>query len=211
MSSSFARKSLTVAVGVVLSGLSQAATVQTRAVAPSQPSVAAIAAAAGDSSRLMLRSGIFDPLTQSIEASAVVDGLAAAPVQSRYAIVQFGKSGGEARRALEAQGVTFLGYVPNNAYYVRLNGADIAGVRSAAGVRWAGAVAPGLKIDPRLWSNTRGGLKDRGDLRYDIEIATFLGEDPSLVTSALKRAVADLEVAHVDADASAPRRVRVSV
>jgi hypothetical protein len=211
MSSSFAKKSLAVAVGLVLSGLSQAATVHTRAVAPSPPSPAAIAAAAGDSSRLLLRAGIVDPLAQRIEAGSVVEGLADAPAQPRYAIVQFGKAGADARRALEASGVTFLGYVPNNAYYVRLNGADLAGVRSAAGVRWAGAVAPGLKIDPRLWASRRAELKDRGDARYDIEIETFLGEDPAVVTSALRRAVADLDIAHVDADASAPRRVRVSV
>jgi hypothetical protein len=211
MSLSFARKSLTVAVGLVLSGLSQAATVQTRAVAPSPPSTAAVAAAAGDSSRLMLRAGIFDPLTQRIEASSVVEGLAAASAEPRYAIVQFGKAGGDARRALEAYGVTFLGYVPNNAYYVRLNGADLGAVRRAAGVRWAGGVSPGLKIDPRLWEAGRGELKDRGDARYNLEIETFLGEDPSVVTGALRRAVADLAVEHVSPDASAPRRVRVSV
>lgn len=211
MSSLFAKKSLALAVGLVLSGLSQAATVETRAVAPSPPSPQAIAAAAGDASRLLLRAGIFDPLRQHIDAAAVVDGIAGMPAQPRYAIVQFGKADADARRALEAAGITFLGYVPNNAYYVRLNGADLGGVRAATGVRWAGAVAPGLKIDPRLWSARRAALRDRGDARYNIEIETFLGEDPALVTAALRRAVADVEVLHVSNDSNAARRVRFSV
>src|SRR5690606_11827770 len=79
------------------------------------PSPGAIDAARGDANLLILRAGVFDPRSQRLDLQAIG---AAAPAPTGYAIVQFEPGRLEARKALARAGVEFLGYVPNNAYYV---------------------------------------------------------------------------------------------
>lgn len=209
--SSFVVKSLVVAVGIALSGAAAAADSRMRVLDVAPPSAATVIENAGDGRVLLLRAGIFDPLTRTVSAKHAVPGLKASSPQPRYAIVQFDKVDADSRRSLEALGAAVLGYVPNNAYYVRLNGLDLASLRGAANVRWAGAVQPELKIDPALYSTARGALAiDPANQRHTLEIETMRGESPAAVAKALQQAVTDIVVTHVDAGATG-RHLRASV
>jgi hypothetical protein len=141
------RTALAVALTVALAGMSPAWSADT--VVASAPSIDAIDAARGDARLIILRAGVFDPATQQLDARDVG---ASASVASTYALVQFRAGQLGARKALAQRGVEFLGYVPNNAYYVRLNGVPLAELTGNAAVRWAGNVQPAMKLDPALWS-----------------------------------------------------------
>ena len=121
-------------------------------VVPSSPTPDAIEAARPNSGLLLLRAGIFDSVSQQLDFSAAG---AAPATRSSHAIVQFQPGQLADRKALEQRGVEFLGYVPNNAYYVRLSGLGLEQLRRDPAVRWAGTVEPGMKLDPRLWSGVR--------------------------------------------------------
>jgi len=111
------------------------------------PGVDAIDAARSSPNLLILRGGIFDPASQALDFSAA--GVANA-AGSSYAIVQFQPNHLDARKALAKAGVQFLGYVPNNAYYVRLNGLGLSELAHDPAIRWAG-VAPG-SMSPAICS-----------------------------------------------------------
>ena len=120
MKTTFRRSALASALALALSQ-AYAAPVDLRSAVPAQrPDIDTIAVAATMPDLLILRAGAYDPATQRLDL-----GLSAAAdvVSSRYAIVQFHVDSVETGRAqLQKQGVAFVGYVPNNAYIVRLNG-----------------------------------------------------------------------------------------
>src|SRR5690606_5088924 len=97
-----------------------------------------------------------DPATQRLDLRASANADAAS---TRYAIVQFKADAlADGRRSLQALGIDFVGYVPNNAYLVRLNGSTLDEVRANPAVRAVEHQPAGLKIDPRLWTDARGHL-----------------------------------------------------
>jgi hypothetical protein len=163
------------------------------AVAASQPSVTAIDAARGNPHLIILRAGVFDPAAQQLDVRAVGAASAAA---SGYAIVQF-KPGplAAARKALVARGVELLGYVPNNAYYARLNGVPLADIAQDPAVRYAGAVEPAMKLDPTLWLASRGtSAALQNDGRYELMIEGYAGVSSARIESVLAKQVAGVEI-----------------
>ena len=88
-------------------------------IAATSPTPDAIESARPNTSLLILRAGIYDPAQQSLDFSA---SNAAPASASSYAIVQFQQGGSVDRKTLAKRGIEFLGYVPNNAYYVKLSG-----------------------------------------------------------------------------------------
>ncbi|HET9047486.1 MAG TPA: S8 family serine peptidase [Chiayiivirga sp.] len=68
----------------------------------------------------------------------------------------------EQRRAIEAAGARVIGYVPYNAFIVRMAPALDANVRAIAGVTWTGPFMPALKVDPNIYAELKaGGIVDR--------------------------------------------------
>ena len=115
------------------------------------PARAAVALreAAPDGMLVRLASGSFDPLRQSLDYSAVhLDGEVAEP---DYGLVQLHQGATTARKELEAAGVVFFGYVPDNTFQVRLTPQSRKLLASHPSVRWLGPWAPGYKVSPRLW------------------------------------------------------------
>src|SRR5690606_30053080 len=110
------------------------------------PTPTGIDAARGNPDLLILNAGVFDPAAEAIAARSV--GAAADIAASAYAIVQFRDSADftAARSALVKQGVEFLAYVPNNAWYVRLGHDGLRSAQRHADVRWAGLLQPALKV-----------------------------------------------------------------
>ncbi len=155
-------------------------------VASVHPSLAALDAARQNPDVIILQAGIFDPRTQRLDMQGI--GIAPAAPTSAYGIVQFHPEDMKKQRAaLRARGVELLGYVPNNAYYVRLNGNRLADLAQAGGVRWAGALEPAMKLDARLWLAERAtSAARRPDGRYEIIVHAFRGLSSLAIANKIK-------------------------
>jgi hypothetical protein len=186
-----ARTALAAALAIALGAAAANATAATTVVA-AQPSITTIDAARGNPNLIILRAGVFDPANQTLDTREVG---AAAAADSNYAIVQFKPGQLKARKALVARGVEFLGYVPNNAYYVRLNGVKLTDVALESSVRWAGSVAPALKLDSSLWTaarTTSAALQEDG--HYEIMIQAFDGVSSAGIETLLAKKVPSVEI-----------------
>ena len=178
----------------------------TRVVATS-PAPDAIDSARTNPELLILRGGIFDPASQQLDFSAA--GVAAG-AGSSYAIVQFQPGHLVERKALARRGIEFLGYVPNNAYYVKLSGLGLDELRHDPAVRWAGAVQPGMKLDPRLWSGERADAR-QADGSYEIRVHAFRGVPSATIAAALQKLVPGVHITAQSERADAPQYVRAAV
>lgn len=178
-------------------------------IAAAPPSVTTIDAARANPNLVILRAGVFDPSAQTLDVRAVG---AATVASSDYAIVQFLPGRLAARQALAAQGAEFLGYVPNNAYYVRLHGMSLDRVRRLAGVRWAGADAPALKLDPTLWQvGRRNSAARQWDGSYEVQLDAFAGAAPAAIVAALEKMVPGVTITGRSERAQAGQYVRAAV
>jgi Subtilase family len=152
-----------------------------QAVGPEQLTDARVA----DKRLLLLRAGLFDPTQEQVDYSAT--GAAPAASTGRYGVIQFADGDNTARTRLEKQGVRVLGYVPNNAFIVRLDdGRSLAELSRDSKVRWSGLYQPGMKLDPNLYTANRTALSEapkRGGI--DVEIFGFSGESAHQIAEAL--------------------------
>lgn len=206
-----ARTALAVALATALAagGAFAAPTTQISA-APPAPD--AIEAARSNPDLLILRAGTFDPLAQHIDAVAI--GAAPPTSLSAYAIVQFKDAIqlAAARHALTTQGVQFLNYLPNNAYYVRLGADGLASLRKDPAVRWANLLQPAFKLDPQLWSAARATSSARqANGRYEIRIDGFAGVSSASMAAQLVKRVPGVEITVRSERADALPYVRAAV
>ncbi|HVT33821.1 MAG TPA: S8 family serine peptidase, partial [Rhodanobacteraceae bacterium] len=188
-------------------GTTSAAT-SVRAAAPSPEAIDAARATPGT---IILRSGIFDPAREVLDSAAI--GAAPATALSRYAIVQFQPGRlADQRKALEARGVEFLGYVPNHAYYVRLGHATLDAVARDRDVRWAGFVQPAFKLDPALWTASRiDSPAKQADGRYELMIQGFKGASSSEIAATIEKEVPGVSITQRSVRADAAPYVRAAV
>ncbi len=176
-------------------------------IAATSPTPDAIEAARPNASLLILRAGIFDPAAESLDFPAATAAPAGA---SSYAIVQFQPGHVVDRKALARRGIQFLGYVPNNAYYVKLPGLGLDALRNDPAVRWAGTVEPGMKLAPELWSGNRDSAR-QADGTYEIRIHAFRGVASAQVAAAIEKLVPGVRITAQSERADAPQYVRASV
>jgi len=204
-----ARTALAAALTIALGAIAPHA-VAANTVIAGQPSLDAIDAARGNPELILLRAGVFDPARQTLDLREVG---AAAATDSNYAIVQFkAEQLKAARKALVARGVEILGYVPNNAYYVRLNGVRLGDLAQDASVRWAGAVAPAMKLDPALWTSARAtSAALQNDGRYELMIQAFDGVSSASIEGQLVKQVPGVEITLRSTRAQALPYVRAKV
>lgn len=194
------RSALASALALALSQAT-AAPVDLRTAVPAQrPDIDTIAVAATLPDLLILRGGAYDPASQRLDLH--LSG-AADVVSSRYAIFQFHADAMESgRKALEMQGASVVGYVPNNAYLVRLNNTSLDALKRSVGVRAAEPYAAGQKIDPRLWTDVRSQLlqqvpEDAPGSNQLLDIVTvrgFQGESSAQIEAALHKVVPNVRV-----------------
>jgi hypothetical protein len=175
-------------------------------IAATSPTPDAIEAARPNASLLILRAGIYDPAAQALDFSAANAAPASA---SSYAIVQFQQGRTVDRKALAKRGIEFLGYVPNNAYYVKLSGLGLDELRSDPAVRWAGVVQPGMKVAPELWTNRDTARQADGS--YEIRIHAFRGVTAAQIAAAVEKLVPGVRITAESQRADAPQYVRASV
>jgi len=202
------RTTLAVALSLALGATASVASATTPVIA-ALPSVESIDAARGNASLLILRAGIFDPVTQHLETQP----MGAAPAgDSAYAIVQFHPDALRARKDLAAKGIEFLAYVPNNAYFVRLNGQSLDRLREDPAVRWAGRYTPEMKLDPSLWTASRANSPAlQADGRYELMIEGFSGVPSARIQAAIERSVPQVEITMRSERADAAPYVRARV
>ncbi len=206
-SNTLARTALAAAVIFAL-GNAQAAPGPLQSVAPQAVTADQLTdAKASEPHLLLLRSGLIDPTAQRIDFSAT--GAAADVVSGRYAIVQFESDPAKSRARLEKRGVTFLGYVPNNAYQVRLENNALQELRADASVRWVGIYQPGQKLDPALWTAARSDLALAPQGGLEIDVFGFAGESAKQIGAALVK-VSGVTIVSIAEDDSVPF-VRVHV
>jgi serine protease AprX len=84
------------------------------------------------------------------------------------------------KHAVKAAGGDLDGYIPDNAFIVRLTAAALARIKQLDCVRWVGLYQPAYKLAPRL----SGGLPDL----YRVELATWAD------ASAVRRALAAMQI-----------------
>jgi len=208
-STSLRLSALAAAIGVAIGAAAPASA--TNPFTATQPDVQTIADARGNPSLLIFRAGVFDPLKQTLDARRI--GAASVPATANsYAIVQFQPGQLSARKALQARGVEFLGYVPNNAYYVRLNGVSLDQLKQDGKIRWAGAIDPGLKVDPTLWQDSRvTSAAKQWDGNYELEVDLFPGAAPAVVVAALEKSVPGVAITGSSEREGAGQYVRAKV
>lgn len=206
------RTALAAALALALGAVTAPVHSATTPIAAAAPSVTAIDAARGNPELIILPAGVLDPLAQTIDAHTI--GAADAVSLSSYAIVQFNDAAhlAQARQALAAQGVQFLAYVPNNAYYVRLGHSGLKGLRANAAVRWAGLLQPALKLDPQLWQAQReNSAAKQDDGRYEIQIDAFDGVSSAQIAAELEKMVPGVQITVRSERAEAAPYVRAAV
>ncbi|WP_257386143.1 S8 family serine peptidase [Tahibacter caeni] len=161
-------------------------------VAPEQLTDAMVA-----NTRLLLtRAGAFDPTVEQVDFAAT--GAAPDVSAARYAIVQFA-DGTAARERLEKQNVRIVGYVPNNAYIVKLDdGTALSALGSLSGARWSGLYQPGMKLDPRLYATAQSALAEAPFGGIDIEVFGFSGESAERLAESLAKAAPGARITTVN-------------
>lgn len=187
--------SIMLALGSLHAAPAQLRAVSPQAVTPDQLSDSR----AADSHLLLLRSGLIDPTIERIDFAAT--GAPADVESGRYAIVQFTGDAASARARLAQRGIKFLGYVPNNAYQVRIDGDAMNVLRADASVRWVGVYQPGQKLDPALWSEARSSLVLAPQGGMELDIFGFAGESASQIAKAVGKQSGVTIVARVEDDA----------
>jgi hypothetical protein len=120
---------------------------QTSAFKPDAPTPDQYLQAPRDGTHLLLLGAIFDPTVQEPDFSLV--GLPAG-VDPAYGIVQLKPGRLQAKRELQSA-VTFVGYLPDNAFQVRLTARARTLLAGHEAVRWLGPYKAGYKVHPRLW------------------------------------------------------------
>ncbi|MEO7432092.1 MAG: S8 family serine peptidase [Dokdonella sp.] len=203
------RTALSAALALALGATLPAAHSATRMTA-AKPSIESIDAARSNPDVIILRAGVFDPLAQEID-NRTIDA-ATDRTLSGYAIVQFQPGRIAERKTLVDRGMQILGYVPNNAYYVRLSGVSLADVQRESAVRWAGPVRPALKLDPNLWQASRAtSTAKQADGRFEIMVEGYAGVSSSEIQATLIKQVPGVEITMRSERADAIPYVRAKV
>jgi subtilisin family serine protease len=203
------------AIAVALLPAPQSGAASLQAVSAQLATPTSVRADATDPKRLVLRAGSYDPLSQRLDFGALVP---ASGNSTRYALVQFHPDQvGAGRRRLAARGAQVLGYVPNNAYVVRLNGLALDTVAADPAVRATVYRPNALKVAPRLWTNARVALPLQGDgeagaAEGDVLLLRgFAGESSAAIAAAVGKLVPEARVLARSLRAQAEPGVRVGV
>jgi len=126
--------------------------------------------------RIQLRYGKFDPQEQVIDVPAHLQSADTA----RLWIVQFDGTPTEAlRTAVRNAGGEIHGYLPENAYVVRMPKGNHGAVAQIPGVRWVGAYHPAFRLDPEVIAELATGVVPTR--RYNVVVVDKRTDKPGLV------------------------------
>ncbi|MFZ2359296.1 MAG: S8 family serine peptidase, partial [Anaerolineae bacterium] len=115
----------------------------------------------------------------------VSDNLRSAPDDPYFLVQFYAPVKDEWVKSLEALGVAFLGYHPNNTYIVRMDPALVGKVQAAHAVQWVGHYHPAYRLAPQ--SDLVKALK-ADDGRMVVEVRGFPGDNVARLQAELTRA-----------------------
>ncbi len=133
----------------------------------------------GSEALLRLQAGQFDPLAVALPVPQTLQANAG----SRLWIVQFeGLPTQQGRDAIVQAGGEVHGYLPSNAYVVRMDPAAVDAVRGLAVVRWVGAYHPYYRLDRGLVAELQAASADQQipARRYHIVVVDKRRDKPAL-------------------------------
>lgn len=140
-------------LNVLLTGSLLAATPPARSpVKPKHLTPDELATVPRDGTFLLLHGAVFDPLVSAPDFAMV--GLAG-PTETGYGIVQFRPGRLAEKDRLQALGVLFVGYLPDNAFVVRLTPVATGLLAGNSAVRWSGPYEAGFRVHYRLWPGSK--------------------------------------------------------
>lgn len=127
----------------------------------------------------------FDPVLDGEPAAVVGDTNLVTVGDERYYIVQFNGLI-EAAWIVQAEqlGAEPLGYIPDNAYLLRIEPDDVEKIASIESVRWIGPYYPGYKLAPSLSQQT--GTLRGNDGTVEVRVVAFPGETIATVKDHLR-------------------------
>ncbi|MCR9244969.1 MAG: hypothetical protein NXI31_08045 [bacterium] len=138
-------------------------------------SLSAVAQDQTGAASLRLRYATFDPLA----GAPMIPALLRSPESSRLFVVQFhGTPTAAGRSLLVESNVQIHGYLPDNAYVVRMAPGNVAAVQALPQVRSVGHYHPAFRIDPELIEGLESG--DLGTTRYNMVVVDKHNDKPAL-------------------------------
>lgn len=144
---------------------------------------------------LLLVHGAYRPATEPL---ALITEWSITEDSSRLWVVQFeGRVTEEAHRLLAKQGVTVLDYLPEDALLVDRRECSVQGLRSVAGVLWAGAWQPYFRVAPELHSAIATFTEETAPRELLLEIAETQNVHVVARELAKRYTAAGLKVLHV--------------
>lgn len=156
------------AAGILLAVSLSAAELSLERAVPRKLSPEEIAALPRGGSHVILEPTAFDPTRTAPDFAAV--GLPA-KAAGQYGLVQFAAGALAEKERLETLGVRFFGYLPDNAFQVKLTPAAVRLLSNNPAVRWFGPYLPGFKVSSRLWAASKDP---------NVEVTVQLFADASL-------------------------------
>lgn len=159
--------------------------------------------------QILLRYGAFDPLRS---VPSLPEVLRATNERGLW-IIQFDRTPTQRDRdAIAAAGGERIGYLPRDAYVVRMDAAAAGALRTAAAVRWVGSYEVAYRIDPALLD--RAAHLSAAPARYNIVVANKHVDKPELAAK-IARVGGRVEDLHhgsvlVDATLTGPQLLQVA-
>ena len=150
-------------------------------VTPRPPSPRELATLPRGGSHVFLQSVAFDPIAVQPDFERVGLPRGAA---GQYGLVQFRPGGLAEKERLEGLGVRFFGYIPDNAFQVKLTPEARELLAASPMVRWLGPYAPGYKVHARLWASSR-------EPNPEVSVVLFADASLDAVEGALAAAFPD--------------------
>jgi len=174
-----------------------------RATPPASP--ASLVGALSSGKKLLLKSGVFDPLLEKAPEFAACESLPQIAGAKAAYIAQFTADlGAKERAALAKFGVEFLDYVPDSAYVVRATDSGLARLKARADLRWLDSLRGAYKVDPVLlapgWT---------GPLYLDFRL--FPDENPFALFQRIEALLPDASCILLAGKAAEGERLRISI
>lgn len=147
--------------------------------------------AADDPHLLRLKIATFDPAT---DPPALPESLrlAAEPASGVFVAQLRAAASPAMLSSIRALGVETLGYLPDDAYLVRVPEGRVPALRLLPGVRWLGVLQPGWKLAPDLGTRAYLDPDRRAGGKLWATADLFDGEDPIAAAAAVRAAGAEV-------------------
>lgn len=143
--------------------------------------------ASEDALTINLASRVIKPAVEAGQGAMAVDAFILS-ARSRHILLQFNALPSDSERfELAEAGIKLLEYVPNNAWFAKIDGAFDMKRMPAGLIRWAGAIEPQDKVSPALRSGGVGKWASASDGSVTLRVAFFKDVDFNAIDALLSK------------------------